>query len=195
MTNEKGSPLKALRPLLFCFKINGEQTMGSRKKKKRNTGRKPSQSPKKRKLPLKWLSLAAVILIAGAVLAVVSFKPASTSSESKNQTAAHTENPDGFQKLVGRWLRPDGGYIVEIRGITEDGRMDAAYLNPRPIHVAQADASWKSGSLQVFIELRDTGYPGSTYTLEYNPKQDVLTGIYYQAAMKQSFEVVFVRAR
>lgn len=169
--------------------------MGSRKKKKRHTGRKPSQPPKKRKFPLLGLSLAVVILIAAAILAVVSFKTDSSSSESKDPTAAHSKNPDGFQNLMGRWLRPDGGYIIEIRGITKDGRMDAAYLNPRPIHVAQAEASWKSGKLQVFIELRDTGYPGSTYTLDYNPEQDVLTGIYFQAAMNQAFEVVFVRAK
>ena len=167
--------------------------MSSRKKKKRNTGRKPPQPPKKRKLPLKWLSLAAVILIAAAILAVFSFKSAPPSGESKSPTTAYTKNPEGFQKLIGRWLRPDGGYIIEIRGITKDGRMDAAYLNPRSIHVAQADASWKNGKLQVFIELRDTGYPGSTYTLDYNPEQDVLTGIYFQAAMNQAFEVVFVR--
>jgi len=134
-------------------------------------------------------------LIAAAILAVVSFKSAPPSGESQKPTTAHSENPDGFQKLIGRWLRPDGGYIIEIRGITQNGRMDAAYLNPRSIHVAQADASWKNGKLQVFIELRDTGYPGSTYTLDYNPEQDVLTGIYYQAAMNQAFEVVFVRAK
>ena len=146
--------------------------MSSRKKKKRNTGRKPPQPPKKRKLPLKWLSLAAVILIAAAILAVFSFKSAPPSGESKSPTTAYTKNPNGFQKLI-----------------------DAAYLNPRPIHIAQADASWKNGKLQVFIELRDTGYPGSTYTLGYNPEQDVLTGIYFQAAMNQTFEVVFVRAK
>jgi len=49
--------------------------------------------------------------------------------------------------------------------------------------------------MQVFIELRDTGYPGSTYTLIYNLQQDMLTGIYYQAAVNQSFEVVFVRKK
>jgi len=96
---------------------------------------------------------------------------------------------------MGRWLRPDGGYIIEIRDIANDGRMDAAYLNPRPINVAQASASWRNGKQQVFIELQDTDYPGSTYTLDYNPEQDVLTGIYFQAAMNQAFEVVFVRAK
>ena len=47
--------------------------------------------------------------------------------------------------------------------------------------------------LQVFIELRDEGYPGSTYTLTYDAQRDALSGIYFQAALEQSFEVVFVR--
>jgi hypothetical protein len=169
--------------------------MGSRKKKKRRAGSKPSQPPRKRKFPLIWLSLAVVILIAAAILAVVSFKTDPSSSESKDATAVLSKNPDGLKNLIGRWLRPDGGYIIEIRGIAKDGRMDAAYLNPRPIHVAQAEASWKSGKMHVFIELRDTGYPGSNYTLDYNPEQDVLTGIYFQAAMNQAFEVVFFRKK
>ena len=167
--------------------------MSSRKKKKRNTSRRPLQPPKKQTLPLKWLSLAAVILIAAAILIVVDFKTDPSSRESKDSKAAHSENPEGFQNLIGRWLRPDGGYIIEIKGIAKDGRMDAAYLNPRPIHVAQAEVSWKGGKLRAFIELRDTGYPGSTYTLDYNPEQDVLAGIYFQAVMNQAFEVVFVR--
>ena len=33
----------------------------------------------------------------------------------------------------------------------------------------------------------------STYTLVYDPKQDQLRGIYYQAALGQSFDVYFVR--
>jgi len=33
----------------------------------------------------------------------------------------------------------------------------------------------------VFIELRDVNYPGSTYSLTYEPASDQLKGIYYQA--------------
>jgi hypothetical protein len=33
----------------------------------------------------------------------------------------------------------------------------------------------------------------SGYTLMYNPQQDMFTGIYYQATIGQSFEVIFVR--
>src|SRR4029077_4172261 len=35
-----------------------------------------------------------------------------------------------IQRLKGRWQRPDGGYIVEVRSVDDTGRMDAAYFNP-----------------------------------------------------------------
>jgi hypothetical protein len=71
--------------------------------------------------------------------------------------------------------------------------MEAAYFNPRPIHVSRADASVFKEHLKVEVELRDTGYPGSTYTLLYDPKRDLLLGYYYQAVQRQNFDVVFVR--
>ena len=48
--------------------------------------------------------------------------------------------------------------------------------------------------LKVEIELRDSGYPGSTYTLIYNPEKDLLFGLYYHAVQRQNFDVVFVRS-
>jgi hypothetical protein len=51
----------------------------------------------------------------------------------------------------------------------------------------------EDGNLLVFVELRDQGYPGSTYTLAYQPDSDRLVGIYFQAAVQQHFEVVFQR--
>ena len=38
----------------------------------------------------------------------------------------------GFDALNGRWLRPDGGYIFEIRAVDASGKIDAVYLNPKP---------------------------------------------------------------
>ena len=72
--------------------------------------------------------------------------------------------------------------------------MDAVYYNPKSIHISRAEASLKKGAQHIFIELQDVGYPGSTYTLMYRPQQDILAGFYFQAAMKQNFEVVFSRA-
>jgi hypothetical protein len=97
-----------------------------------------------------------------------------------------------FQPLVGRWRRPDGGYVIEIRGIDAAGKIDAGYFNPRPINVARADASLDADGLKIFIELQDVGYPGATYSLVYHPRQNVLQGLYYQPAAGQTFDVVFV---
>ena len=99
----------------------------------------------------------------------------------------------GFEELKGRWRRPDGGYIIEIRNVDATGKMDAAYSNPKPINVSKAEATREGSLTKVFIELRDTGYPGSTYTLAYDPQSDQLKGVYFQAAMQQNFEVVFFR--
>jgi hypothetical protein len=98
-----------------------------------------------------------------------------------------------FQRLRGRWERTDGGYVLEIRSVSADGRVAVAYLNPRPIHVAQAEASRQGGVLSLFIELQDVNYPGSCYYLGYDAARDVLEGTYFQAVEKQTFDVSFVR--
>ena len=100
--------------------------------------------------------------------------------------------PD-FGTLTGRWLRLDGGYILEIRSVDAAGRIDATYLNPRPINVARAAATREGSALKVFVELRAPNYPGSTYTLAYDQRSDQLEGVYFQAALQQSFDVRFVR--
>ena len=102
---------------------------------------------------------------------------------------------DQTQLLKGRWRRPDGGYILEIKEIKPDGQMEAAYFNPRPIHVAIAKVSQSGSSTKVFVELRDTGYPGSAYNLVYDPESDQLKGIYSQAALHQDFDVYFIRMK
>ncbi|MBL9129430.1 MAG: hypothetical protein JNL97_17390 [Verrucomicrobiales bacterium] len=99
-------------------------------------------------------------------------------------------------KLVGRWLRPDGGYVLNIRSVDgATGRLDLEYLNPRPIHVAQAEAKEAGGKVAVFVELQDEGYPGSIYRLTYVPQADQMVGTYYQPAADQTFDVEFVRIR
>ena len=110
----------------------------------------------------------------------------------RSQATIPTPKAD-FQKLKGKWLRPDGGYVLDIKSVAEGGKLDASYVNPRPIHVAKAEASQVDDAVKVFIELRDVNYPGSTYDLTYDPQSDSLQGIYYQAALQQRFEVVFVR--
>ena len=98
-----------------------------------------------------------------------------------------------YRPLVGRWQRTDGGYVIDIRRVGSDGAMEANYYNPRPINVANAAASVYKDHLKVDLELRDIGYPGSTYTLLYDPEKDLLLGYYFQAVQRQNFDVVFVR--
>ncbi len=100
-----------------------------------------------------------------------------------------------FRRLEGRWVRPDGGYILELKNIKKDGSMTAGYFNPRPIRVFRAEAAKKNGTLTVFVELRDVNYPGSTYTLQYDPAADRLKGKYFQAVERQTFDIEFVRVK
>ena len=98
-----------------------------------------------------------------------------------------------YSKLIGNWIRPDGGYVINIRSIDPNGQVQAAYLNPNPINVAQAKIAFKGNKVKLFLELRDAGYPGCTYDLTYDKQTDRLSGIYYQAAINQKFDIVFLR--
>jgi hypothetical protein len=68
-----------------------------------------------------------------------------------------------------------------------------SYLNPRPIHVSRAEVSEEGESVKLMVELQDTGYPGCVYTLTYDAERDILVGTYYQAAMGETWDVVFTR--
>ena len=100
-----------------------------------------------------------------------------------------------FGSLVDRWQRSDGGYVIEIRRIHADGRIEAGYYNPRPINVGRARASISGEKIMIELELRDRGYPGSTYTLVYLADKDVLSGNYYHAPSRQNLSVFFVRIK
>ena len=109
--------------------------------------------------------------------------------------ASAAASVSGFGVLQGRWVRPDGGYVITIRNIDADGKLDAGYANPNPLPFSRAESVRSGGALRVFLELRAGGYNGSTYTLEYEPASDTLRGVYFQAVAKQKFDVVFARAR
>jgi hypothetical protein len=101
--------------------------------------------------------------------------------------------PDPVRKLFGRWVRADGGYVLEIRGADISGVLDAGYFNPKPIRVSRA--IWMQGGegLQVAVELNDVGYPGATYVLKHDVPSDRLVGQYTQPQMQQTFDIEFVR--
>jgi uncharacterized protein (DUF2147 family) len=117
--------------------------------------------------------------------------PSPTTKESAAATGARSE----FAPLKGRWMRPDGGYVIEIKAIDANGKMVAAYYNPRPINVSVAEAAMEGTTIKVFIELRDINYPGATYHLAYDSEKDQLRGVYLQPALQQSFDVFFVRLK
>lgn len=104
---------------------------------------------------------------------------------------AATAAGPALDRLAGRWVRTDGGYILEVRAVDPQGRADAAYLNPRPIHVEQALATRAGGTLTLFVELQDVNYPGSIYNLAYDPAADRLEGTYFQAVEGQTYSVTF----
>jgi hypothetical protein len=108
--------------------------------------------------------------------------------------ASSTSGPQtAFAALPGRWVRPDGGYVITIKAVDASGKLDASYANPNPLLFYAAMATEDGGTLKLFFELRAGGYDGSTYTLNYDAAGDRLKGAYYQAVAKQTFEVFFIR--
>ncbi len=173
--------------------------MGAKKSKRPDT-RGGGAGPRGRKSSMVLVVIIAVgIAVAGMWLF---FDKDATEADGKTATsAAGTAGsssdtatlPNSFDRIVGRWLRPDGGYILEIQSADTSGKLKAAYFNPRPINVSQARATQKDDKTRIFIELRDTGYPGATYNLIYNPQQDMMAGVYFQPTVNQNFDVIFVR--
>lgn len=133
---------------------------------------------------------SALFIVSIAVCAAADAGPAATTPD----TAPAARQAD-FGVLVGRWVRPDGGYMVTVKSVDAGGTLDAAYANPTPLPFAKAEASRDGNTINVFLELRAGGYDGSTYTLTYDPARDVLEGVYYQAVARQRFDVRFSRLR
>ena len=134
---------------------------------------------------LRLLAAAVIFIAAGLAL------PLPPAPADAGQSAEQVE----YLRLAGRWVRPDGGYLLELKEIRKDGSLKAAYFNPRPINVARTELGRKEGRITLFVELRDINYPGSTYTLRYDPKGDRLQGTYFQAVEKQTYDVEFVRTK
>jgi hypothetical protein len=155
-------------------------------------------------------------LIAGVLLLAACGKkePATTTPAAKTASTAEVNSPApapaakaavaavaavsapaaaNVAKVKGRWLRPDGGYILAITTIEADGRAEAGYFNPNPIKVAWATVTSEGAETKVKVELRDQNYPGCLYKLNYLADKDRLVGTYFQAQMQQTYDVEFVR--
>jgi hypothetical protein len=100
---------------------------------------------------------------------------------------------EDYEKLTGNWVRPDGGYTLVIKNVRFDGSIEAYYLNPNPINVSEARVNTESDKVNIFVELRDVGYPGSNYTLTYDKDTDRLVGVYHHMVLSKKFNIYFVR--
>ena len=141
---------------------------------------------------------AAQNLIAAALVCalVCTTAQAQQPSAAPTSPAAAASGPqEAFGVLLGRWVRPDGGYVISVKAVDAGGKLDASYANPSPLPFYTAKVTRDGGALKLFFELRAGGYNGSTYTLNYDAASDQLKGVYYQAVARQKFEVVFTRAK
>ncbi len=133
------------------------------------------------------LTLSGLALVVGTVTEVAVAQARAEAPAAQSEAA--------FGALPGRWVRPDGGYVITIKGVDASGRIEASYANPSPLPFAKAEATRDGKTLKLFFELRAGGYNGSTYTLSYDPVSDVLKGVYFQAVMQQKFDVYFMRSK
>jgi hypothetical protein len=117
------------------------------------------------------LLVAAAIVIGAAVWPRQSADrsaPGAASTEATNSATAPA-GADGLQFLKGRWIRPDGNYLLEIRQVEAGGQLDAGYFNPNPIRVVGARAAKEGAAVKVYIELNDVNYPAVSTTLPICP--------------------------
>jgi hypothetical protein len=172
--------------------------MSSRARRNGRADKSKGQLAKQRLyLHLAVLTLGLAAMAAGAFY-LLHGKPSgaqSTGLPAAQESAATTGAKQEFAPLQGRWVRPDGGYVLEIKEIDAQGKMAATYFNPRPIHVSVAAAAIEGTTIKVFVELRDINYPGATYHLAYDAEKDQLRGVYFQPALRESFDVAFVRMK
>jgi len=151
----------------------------------------------KKCLTLQWVRTSPPAMPCMAILSllVVWLVPSwPTSAESGKDGRPKPAEID-YGRIEGKWLRPDGGYVLELSDVKPEGTLKAAYYNPRPINVGQAEWRNMKDRIQVFVKLQDVNYPGSTYMLVYDPEHDRLIGYYFQAVTKGTYEVVFVRKK
>lgn len=112
-------------------------------------------------------------------------------SACSRSAAPSDQQGDGRDPFFGTWRRMDGEYVLRVAGSTNG--VQAEYFNPRPIHVSRVELRLVDTERELIVELRDTGYPGSTYTLRHNAASGTLEGVYFHAGLQQTFKVAFLR--
>ena len=94
------------------------------------------------------------------------------------------------EQFAGEWTRSDGIYKLVIT--VEAGEAVAKYFNPAPINVESTALGEANDYLSLKIVLRDQGYDGSNYELQYIPGYRLLVGIYTISGQAPT-EVYFIR--
>lgn len=160
----------------------------------RTTQPLPARGPSARRLIALCLGAAALVAGLGACKKAPPAAATPAAAPAAAQPAAKAAAvPDAVKKLFGRWMRSDGGYVLELRNADLSGVMEASYFNPNPIKVSRAIWMQGGAGLQVMVELNDVGYPGATYVLTHDTQSDRLVGKYTQPAMQQTFDIEFER--
>src|SRR4051794_8662857 len=89
----------------------------------------------------------------GTATAGAASTPAASGSTSAAPAAkaAAPALPEAVRKVLGRWLRSDGTYVLELRDADMSGKVEAYYYNPKSINVSRA--IWMQGpaGLQVMV--------------------------------------------
>jgi hypothetical protein len=114
-----------------------------------------------------------------------------TESTAAVKSEAQVQMTGAFEKIKGKWVRSDGGYVLEFKQLLPNNALDVAYFNPSPIHVGKARIYEERGFTKIFVELQDVNYPGSRYTLILNAEKSQLVGNYFQATQQVDYEVAF----
>ena len=164
-----------------------------------------SSPPKAKKNNIRWISFFVILATIIAAFLFYNRQVSSADEEVKPDVVRETSpapvpvtNADLetiVKKLTGRWQRTDGGYIIDIKNPSPDGKIEAAYYNPNPIHVGRSGWQNSAGKIILTVELQDANYPGSLYTLEFFHQEDVLRGSYFQAVEKVNYDVEFRRLK
>ena len=83
--------------------------------------------------------------------ATLAWPLAAQAQPSASSTSPDVSSPASFGVLPGRWVRKDGGYMITIKAVDPDGRLDASYANPGvlPFHTAMTTS--EAGSSSYFL--------------------------------------------
>jgi hypothetical protein len=98
-------------------------------RRRKCSGKSRAQAAKQSRFARGITVLLTIGVIAAAAFFLLLGKPTGAQSPAPSVTKESVAPPEakaGFDRLKGRWLRPDGGYVVETGEINGSGKMVAA---------------------------------------------------------------------